>query len=353
MPLRGIHFATSALALIVASASTPIFACATCGCTLSTGGANGYAGDGGWHLNLQYDFIDQSQLRKGSDSISSPRVATINDAGGDQEVERGTINRYLTLGLSYAANTSWSFNLQVPYIVRSHSTYGSGTNPLTPDQISSAHLSGIGDIKFISNFQGILPTHNLGVQLGVKLPTGNYGGPNNDGTGIVGNNPARFDGGPAAQEVSPGNLLDTSLQLGTGSTDLILGAYYYQAVSQNFDAFIDGQFQSAVVEKLDHNGENFRPGNQANLSLGLRYEADSNVTPQVQLNLNRRSHDQGALADTENSAGTVAYLSPGVSTHLGKNLHVYGFMQVPIYSHLDGYQLFPRWTATIGLSTAL
>jgi hypothetical protein len=23
---------------------------------------------------------------------------------------------------------------------------------------------------------------------------------------------------------------------------------------------------------------------------------------------------------------------------------------VPVYSNLDGYQLFPRWTATVGLS---
>jgi hypothetical protein len=27
-------------------------------------------------------------------------------------------------------------------------------------------------------------------------------------------------------------------------------------------------------------------------------------------------------------------------------------VQVPIYSNLDGYQLFPHWTATAGLSYA-
>jgi hypothetical protein len=27
-------------------------------------------------------------------------------------------------------------------------------------------------------------------------------------------------------------------------------------------------------------------------------------------------------------------------------------VQVPIYSNLDGYQLFPHWTATVGLSYA-
>jgi hypothetical protein len=34
-------------------------------------------------------------------------------------------------------------------------------------------------------------------------------------------------------------------------------------------------------------------------------------------------------------------------------LHAYGVLQVPVYSNLDGYQLFPRWTATAGLSYAL
>jgi hypothetical protein len=32
------------------------------------------------------------------------------------------------------------------------------------------------------------------------------------------------------------------------------------------------------------------------------------------------------------------------------NLHVYGFVQVPVYSNLYGYQLFPRWTASVGAS---
>ncbi len=49
-------------------------------------------------------------------------------------------------------------------------------------------------------------------------------------------------------------MLDTSLQPGTGSTDLIVGAYYYQAISQDFDAFVNGQFQAAVATKLDQVG---------------------------------------------------------------------------------------------------
>lgn len=339
--------------LVAASASSPVFACATCGCSLSTDAAMGYSAASGWRFNLQYDYINQNQLRLGSHSIAPNEVATVNDSGGDQEVEKDTINRYFTLGLYYSPNASWNLGLQIPYIDRRHTTYGSGTNPLTPDQVSGTTISGLGDVKFITSYQGFLPTHNLGVQLGVKLPTGDYGGPNADGTGVVGHEPKAFTSGPASQAASPDNLVDTSLQAGTGSTDVIIGAYYYQAVSQDFDAFINGQLQSAVKEKLDQTGANFRPGNLATLSFGLRDEANPDVVPQLQINLSHKSRDQGALADTTDSAGTTAYLSPGVTMSVIKNLQVYGFAQVPVYSHLDGYQLFPRWTATVGLSATL
>lgn len=335
----------TALALLPLAAINDAHACATCGCSLSTDAALGYSSTTGFRVSLEYDYINQNQLRTGTRTISPAQVAAINDAGGNQEIEQDTINRYITMGLSYAPSADWDFKLLVPYIDRSHTTYGAATNPLTPDQISGATVSSLGDIKFIASYQGLLPTHNLGLQLGVKLPTGDYGGPNASGTGTVGRNPVSF--GPAGN--SAGELLDTSLQAGTGSTDLILGAYYYQAVSQNFDAFVNGQFQAAVKEELDQPGADFRPGNQANVSFGVRYEANPQIVPQLQVNITHRSQDQGVLADTLNVAGTAVYLSPGVSASIMKNTQMYAFVQLPIYSQLSGYQLFPRWTATLGI----
>lgn len=338
------------VAISVPAASA--FACATCGCSLSSDAATGYASSAGWRLNVEYNYLDQSQLRSGTRAVSPSSVAAINDAGGDQEVERDTTNRYTTVTLMYAPNADWNIRLAVPYIDRGHTTYGSATNPLTPDQLSGATVRGIGDIKLIGNYQGFLPTRNLGVQFGVKLPTGHYGGPDATGTHTVGRDPTAFSTGVLAANASPDNLLDTSLQAGTGSTDLILGAYYYQPVSQDFDAFASGQFQAAVKQKLNGYGEDFRPGNQTTVSVGLRYEARPDITPQLQLNVSRKSHDQGALADQPNTAGTVAYLSPGVTMSVANNLQVYGFVQLPVYSNLQGYQVFPRWTATVGASYA-
>jgi hypothetical protein len=191
-------------------------------------------------------------------------------------------------------------------------------------------------VRIIASYQGWLATHNLGVQLGLKLPTGQYG------TAV------KFSGGPLT-----GMPLDASLQPGTGSTDIILGAYFYRAVSQDFDFFVNGQFQSALRHHMDQPGNDFRPGNATTVSLGLRYVARPRWAPQLQVNLLHKSKDQGALADVQNSAGSAAYVSPGLTLALSRRLDLFAFVQVPVYSNLYGYQLFPRYSVSVGAGYAL
>ncbi len=318
------------------------WACATCGCTVNSDAAMGYSTATGLRVNVEYTYIDQDELRAGTGPTGPAPVVNnpSNPALGGGEIEKQTINRYYTVGLSYRPDADWNVNLLVPYVVRDHTTYGTQLAPYTsaetaPTQVSGAHVSNLGDIRLIGNYQGLLPTHDLGLQLGVKLPTGQYG------TAV------NFYDGP-----NVGTPLDASLQAGTGSTDVIVGAYYFRPVSENVDAFGNVQFQSAVTHKLDQPGNDFRPGNTTTASLGLRYEKNPLFVPQLQLNLSRKSADQGALADTTDTAGTVAYLSPGFTAQILPKLHAYSVLQFPVYSNLSGYQLFPHWTATAGLSYA-
>jgi hypothetical protein len=317
------RFYLAALCLVAPDA----WACATCGCTLNADAAMGYSAEPGWRLSLEYDYIHQDQLRSGTHAIS-----TVPD--GD-ELERDTLNRYYTAGLDYNPNADWNIDLRVPYVQRTHSTYGTfdSSQPLPP--LSYSRSASIGDVRIIGAFQGILPNHNLGVQLGIKLPTGRYG------------TDVKFQSGPNA-----GNPLDASLQPGTGSTDIIIGGYFYQAINQSFDFFANAQFQSAVKSKQDQPGNDFRPGNSTSISLGLRYEVSPNWVPQLQLNLLHKGVDQGALADITDTAGYVAYLSPGLTANVRGKLYVYGFVQVPVYSDLVGNQLFPRYTISVGASYA-
>jgi hypothetical protein len=222
--------------------------------------------------------------------------------------------------------------------VRDHTTYGFQLAPYTPtesapSQISDAHVSSLGDVRLIGSYQGFLDDHNLGVQLGVKLATGEFG------------TRVNFKSGPNA-----GTPLDASLQAGTGSTDIIVGAYYYRAIGDSFEAFINGQLQAAVAERQNEPGADFRPGNSGTMSLGIRYEMNPRWVPQVQLNLSHKAPDGGALADLPDTAGTVIYLSPGLTVPALQHLHLFGFVQLPIYSKLEGYQVFPHWTASLGAS---
>ncbi len=329
------------VSFIFFSAST--FACATCGCTLDSDAVNGLGATTGWHLSLELNYINQDQLRTGSHSASVASVVNTpaNPALGGGEIEHQTLNRYLTTGLSYSPHKDWRIDLKIPYISRDHSTYGEQESPYTPsesavEQLSSVHVGSLGDIKLITSYLGLLPTRNLGIQFGVKLPTGDHG------SRIL------FSTGPGA-----GTPLDASLQAGTGSTDVIMGAYYVKAISQTIDAFASSQFQAAIKQPRVDIGHDYRPGNTATVSIGVRYLENPRWMPAIQLNLSHRSADQGALGDPTGTAGSVAYLSPGMTVQVTHRLHAYGFMQVPIYSHLSGYQLFPRWTASVGLNYAL
>jgi hypothetical protein len=316
----------AALAVLCTSAQRS-HACASCGCTLSADAAMGYSALPGWRLSVEYDYINQDELRSGTQAVSGVPAGT--------ELEHQTINQYVTTGLSYTPNSSWNVTLLIPYVIRSHSTYGT-YDPIQPlPELSRSFSSSLGDVKLIASYQGFLPTNNLGVQLGVKLPTGQYG------TAV------EFYSGPNA-----GSPLDASLQPGTGSTDIIAGAYYYQAISQNFDAFVNAQFQAAVKQRMDQPGNDFRPGNSITVSFGLRYEGNPRVVPQLQMNLLHKAPDEGALADVQNTAGSVAYVSPGITAQLSARFHVFAFAQLPVYSNLYGIQLFPRWTASAGVTYA-
>jgi hypothetical protein len=319
--------ARAALALACGYAGAPAFGCATCGCTLNSDAAMGYSAQAGWRLSLEYDYIHQDQLRSGRDRVFAVPAGA--------ELERETLNRYVTAGVDFNPSADWDIGLRVPYVIRTHSTYGEYDPAAALPDSSSSRSSSLGDLRLLVGYQGILESHNLGLQLGIKLPTGHYG------------TDVKFTRGPAA-----GDPLDASLQPGTGSTDVIVGAYYYQPVGESVQLFATAQFQSAVAHRQDEPGNDFSPGNSTTVSLGVRYARDTRIVPQLQLNLLHKGVDRGALADITDTAGTVAYLSPGLTLQVHGNLHVFGFAQLPVYSNLVGYQVFPRYTLSGGATWA-
>jgi hypothetical protein len=298
-------------------ASFTASACSSCGCTLSSDwDSQGYANDTGFRVDLRFDYLNQSRLVSGRDEIRRGDIALPSD----REIERDTINRYTTLGLDYSPNAAWGVNVQLPWIDRSHATWPDGET-----ELSTSDTHALGDVRVLARYQGFRPQHDVGVQFGLKLPTGRH-----DDT---------FDGGDEA-----GEALDRGLQAGSGSTDLLLGAYRFGALAQNWDAFAQGQAQIALTTQDD-----YRPGSSLSLNAGLRYLGLGRWTPQLQLNLRSARRDSGAEADVDNSGGTFAYLSPGLSVALGERWHAYGFVQLPVYERANGLQLAPRITASLGM----
>ena len=304
------------------------WACSSCGCMLSSDWAE--TTQSRFKLDLRYDFVDQSQLRSGVATISPIAASQQMSNGNPQEVEVYTKNYYLTASGEYTIDPSWKVDLILPYIMRSHMTLGTASDGTTAGAGGGqydSYTSNLGDMKLLGRFQGFAPQHNWGVLFGAKLPTGSF---NRTGT--------------STDPTVPGYVpIDRGLQPGSGTTDLILGSYYDQAFSKNWDYFTEGLFQEALTVRDD-----YRPGDSYNLSGGLRYFGFQAVTPQVQINSRFVEHDSGANADQFSTAGTLVYISPGLIVPVRPGLETYAFVQFPLYENLLGVQLAPTYTASLG-----
>ena len=317
--------------IALSTVSTSVFACASCGCTLSSDwDSQGFTSQPGWKVDFRYDYLNQDQLRHGTGTISPAKASQMITSTGDpQEVEKYTRNNYLTVGADYTFNADWGLNFQLPFIERSHSTLGVNSDGVSPaDGAYDSRFSALGDIKVIGRYQGFSPAHNLGITFGLKLPTGSH-----------------TLTGTSTEPANPGDSapIDRGLQPGTGTTDAIFGAYYFDSLSKNWDYFAQATVQSALNSR-----DNYKPGTGYNLSLGLRYMGNEQIIPQIQLNTRYVKHDTGANSDQTSTGGTLMYLSPGVVVPLTDKASVYAFAQLPIYQDVRGVQLAPRYTISVG-----
>jgi hypothetical protein len=307
-------------------------ACAACGCTLSTNWqTQGINTTPGFSFDLAYSYLNQNQQRYGTSKASAALINSQLAAG--QEVEAYTKTQTVTASLNYTADM-WGISVHVPYVKRTHGTYGT-TAPLGSSYSSSADGS-IGDIRVVGRYSGFSAQRTSGLIAGVKLPTGNTGANFNSGT-------------------SAGTPLDAGLQIGTGSTDLILGGYTSGAFSK-YGWFVQGTVQHAVATSSALGGLTYRPGDTYALDSGIRYAVfGEKFSPMLQLNIIKRDADSGTgvpldpVTNVPISGGTLAYLSPGAALRLGNGMSLYGFVQLPFYQNVNSLQLVPQYTVTVGV----
>jgi hypothetical protein len=316
-----VKFASPLLAFALIGAHGAALGCSSCGCNLSSDWASqGYAAGEGLRIDLRFDYFNQDQLRTGTGTVDRGAIVFPTD----REIQQETINRNYTLAVDYSPNGDWGFNLAIPYFDRYHTTIAEGDT-----ETSTSHTKSLGDVRALARYQGFSADHDWGVQAGLKLPTGST-----DNT---------FFAGPQT-----GEIVDRGLQPGTGTTDLLVGLYRFGALSRDWDYFAQALGQVAL-----NSHDEFRPGNGLNVNFGVRYAGFEHVTPHVQINVRVEARESGANADVENSGATLAYLSPGVTVDVAKGLSLYGFFQVPVYQRVNGYQLEPRYTVSLGVHYAL
>lgn len=284
--------------------------CGSAACTINTQWDQGKQ-QPGLMLDLRYEYIDQDQLREGLNKTSN---------GAGEALEKRTINRNLIGTLDYTFNENWGVAFSVPYVNRDHMHMLNDTL-----EYESWNYSKMGDVRVIGRYQPTAePFQNLdyGIKFGTKLPTGATDITNADN-----------------------KMAERALQPGTGSTDIVLGAYIHQTLPDSSG----GWFMQAMLQHAVTTIDRFTPGDQIGIDLGLNYRLSDKWGALLQLNALHKESDMGANAEPDLSGGLSVFLSPGLSYAIGLNSQIYGFIQKPVYQYVNGVQLTADMTAAVGL----
>lgn len=220
---------TAALAAMLLLGFTPqrSLGCA-CGCGIFEVGTSSMlpTSEGGM-LFFNDDYQDQNHNWSGT----SEAPAANND---DKEIS----TNFFTTGLQYMFNRSWGAQIEIPYDTRYFKTTGGASG----DDIVSLRWSQLGDIRIQGIYTGFSSDLSTGLTFGVKLPSGSY--THNDAYGDV----------------------DRDSEIGTGSTDLLLGAFH------RGDLVSGSSWQWFVQANLDQPvlfSDGYRPGLELDSAIGI------------------------------------------------------------------------------------
>jgi hypothetical protein len=315
---------SQALLAAACAAAMPSLALASCGsafCSVNTNWTTESAmTEPGSSFDLRYEYINQTQPRAGSDKVAVGQIPHEHD-------EVSTANRNLLATYSHTFNSTWGLSIIAPLVDRNHfHLHNDDDGGKTPERWSFTEL---GDMRMVARYQLPFlgdPTNpsTAGVTFGLKLPTGRTKIANADG-----------------------DVAERTLQPGTGTTDAIIGAYYHQKLPQwNASWFVQAQVQQAL-----NSHDDFKPGTQFGIDAGVRYGVSDKLGALVQINALVKRRDSGAQAEPEDSGGRYLSISPGLSYAITDKIQVYGFIQKPVYQHVNGVQLTADKSLVLGLSS--
>lgn len=294
--------------LAAAVALTPgvSLACA-CGCSIFDIGDGTFMpnnANSGLSVWFRYSYMDQNQNWEGG----SKAPASDN---GDKRI----LTNFYTAGAQYVINRDWTVMAELPIYDRALTTTDDGSVFGPAGSVYTGHVRAMGDLELMGTYTGVSKDLSTGLSFGVKLPTGDYTGPN----GPLGS--AEFD-----RDSLPG----------TGSTDLIVGGYHVGSLNKSgtLSWFVQGRYQFAVMTR-----NQYRPGNEFDGALGVTYDLGkigpaAHVSPVLQVVESNRLHDSGDNADPLNSGYQRVLFEPGVSMRFNK-MRLFADVALPIQQHTN------------------
>jgi len=257
---------------------------------------------------LQYDYNAQTKNWHGENSST--------EHNHDKRIETQTI----TAGAQYMFNRSWGLAARVPYVTRLVNTIHEEDDGMggTMDMFKSHRNSEIGDIRLNAIYSGFYDDMSSGLTFGVKLPTGSTN----------------------AKSYNINN------QIGTGSTDLLLGAYHVGKIVDvtNLNYFAQASLDQPVFYK-----DGYKPGYEISGSIGSSYNFGSvlglrKLAPIVQITASHKGKDSGSLSHHNLDSGyTQAYFNPAIEIGVGE-YRLYADVGFPIYRQVNGNQLVSQNT---------
>ncbi|HEY3813869.1 MAG TPA: hypothetical protein VGL66_11640 [Caulobacteraceae bacterium] len=276
-------------------AATPANACA-CGCGVFDVGAESLFPEGaGDTVFVQASYMDQTQNWSGT----SKAPAADND---DKRIR----SDFLDVGWQHMFNRDWGVMVQVPVTDRLFNTDGGGAH------VDTFRHTALGDIKVMGVYSGFSPDMSSGLIFGVKLPSGDW----------------KYQG------------FDRDVEIGSGSTDLLLGGYHQDKFDKNgkFGWFAQVMWQKPLAWQ-----GGYRPGAEADGAAGIYAEGWTfgnglRLSPVAQVIGSTREHDSGPAADPLNSGYDRLMVSPGLEFN-AKTWRLYGDVELPVWQRVNGNQL--------------
>jgi hypothetical protein len=300
------------LLALLAAAPPRALGCA-CGCGIYEVGTDSMFPQGAGRMAfLENDFQDQDQNWHGDS-----RAPTADNPDRDIRTD------FITAGMQDMFNRSWGLQLDLPYIHRHFATTGGATG----HDLVALDWSGVGDIRLQSVYTGFAADLSTGLTLGVKLPTGN-----------------------STHEDAFGDV-DRDTEIGSGSTDLLLGAFHRGSFPQ---APRWVWFTQAALDLPAFIRDAYRPGAEVDAAIGIYYQAwthgSSGLTPVLVLKASDRASDRGANAAAPVASGFRRLLvAPGLEFAVGR-VTCNAEVGLPVYQHFIGNQLAATVLAKVSAS---